>query len=137
VVGSLYPREIDWPANVFMRWHLDPPDHPAFYSANRLTLSVTREAMRAWGYTPSGRLFEAASCGTPVVTDRWPGLDEFFEPGKEILVADAAEDVQAALDLSEAEVRQIGLAARERTLSQHTGACRARDLLRACEAARC
>jgi spore maturation protein CgeB len=137
VVGSLYPREIDWPANVFMRWHLDPPDHPAFYSANRLTLSVTRQAMRTWGYTPSGRLFEAASCGTPVVTDRWPGLDDFFEPGREILVADKPEDVQAALDLSDAEVRTIGQAARERTLSQHTGACRARDLLRACEAARC
>ena len=94
VVGSLYPPDIDWPGNVRTQWHLDPHEHPAFYSANRLTLSVTRQAMRQWGYTPSGRLFEAASCGTPVLTDSWPGLETFFEPGSEILVADDATEVE-------------------------------------------
>ena len=88
--------------------------------------------MRTWGYTPSGRLFEAASCGTPVLTDRFPGLEKFFSPGVEILVADVAADVQAALELSTAELRQIGAAARERTLAQHTGANRARELVAAC-----
>jgi spore maturation protein CgeB len=137
VVGSLYPDDIGWPANVKRCAHLDPEDHPAFYSANRLTLSVTRKAMREWGYTPSGRLFEAASCGTPVLTDRFPGVDEFFAPDEEILVADSTDDVRAALELSDAGLRRIGAAARERTLMQHTGANRAHELVGACEAAAC
>ena len=137
VVGSMYPSEIAWPPNVSTRWHLDPHEHPAFYSANRLTLSITRQAMLAWGYTPSGRLFEAASCGTPVLTDRWPGISDFFEPGTEILVADNANDASAALELGDRELAQIGAAARERTLTQHTGAVRARELVEACEVAAC
>jgi spore maturation protein CgeB len=135
VVGSLYPTDINWPTNVQMRWHLDPEQHAAFYSANRVTLSITRQAMREWGYTPSGRLFEAGSCGTPVLTDRFPGVEEFFAPGEEILVVDASSQVQAVLDLTDAELRRIGAAARERTLAQHTGANRARELISACEAA--
>lgn len=137
VVGSLYPPELEWPANVAMRWHLDPAEHPAFYSANRLTLSVTRQAMLEWGYTPSGRLFEATCCGTPVLTDRFPGVAEFFAPGGEILVADSPQDVEAALALSDAEVQRIGEAARARTLAHHTGAARASELIAACEAAAC
>jgi spore maturation protein CgeB len=135
VVGSLYPEELAWPPNVETRWHLDPWDHPAFYSANRVTLSITRQAMLESGYTPSGRLFEAASCGTPVITDRFEGLDEFFEPGREILVADDADDIRAALELGDAELRCIGQRARERTLQQHTGGNRARELVEMCEAA--
>jgi spore maturation protein CgeB len=137
VIGSLYPGTISWPTNVELRWHLDPEDHAAFYSANRLTLSITRQAMRQWGYTPSGRLFEAASCGTPVLTDRFPGVEEFFAPGAEILVAETASDVQAALDLSDAELDRIGTAARERTLAHHTATSRASQLLAACEAVAC
>ena len=135
LAGSLYPSEIDWPANVGRRLHLDPAQHPAFYSANRLTLNVTRRAMRAWGYTPSGRLFEAAACGAPIVTDRWPGLDAFFEPEAEIVVADSPEQVMHALEADDAQVRRISAAARERTLAQHTGATRAAELVAACEAA--
>lgn len=137
VVGSLYPNDIDWPTNVQMRWHLDPAAHAAFYSGNRATLSITRQAMRDWGFTPSGRLFEAASCGTPVLTDPFPGVEEFFEPDAEIVVVDSSSDVHAALDLTDAELRRIGAAARERTLAQHTGANRARELVSACETAAC
>jgi spore maturation protein CgeB len=137
VVGSLYPDEVRWPANVAVRPHLDPAEHPAFYSANRLTLSVSRQAMRVWGYTPSGRLFEAASCGTPVLTDPFPGVEDFFEPGQEILVADETHETESALDLCDSELARIGAAARERTLAQHTGDCRARQLVDACEAAAC
>ena len=137
VVGSLYPREIAWPTNVHLRWHLDPAEHAAFYSANRISLSITRQAMLDWGYTPSGRLFEAASCGTPVLTDRFPGVDEFFSPGLEILVADGPSDVHAALNLPDSELRRIGAAARQRTLEQHTGANRARELVAACEKVAC
>jgi spore maturation protein CgeB len=137
VVGSLYPDDVRWPANVAVHRHLDPADHPAFYAANRLTLSVSRRAMRDWGYSPSGRLFEAGSCGTPVLTDPFPGVQEFFEPGKEILVADHTHEAEAALDLCDAELARIGAAARERTLAQHTGDRRARELVAACEAAAC
>jgi spore maturation protein CgeB len=135
VVGSLYPAEVEWPANVMTHPHLDPSEHPAFYAASRLTLSVTRQAMRAWGHTPSGRLFEAAACGRPVLSDPFPGVEQFFEPGEEILVAEETADAEAALDLSDAELARIGTAARERTLAQHTGAHRARQLVEACEAA--
>jgi spore maturation protein CgeB len=93
--------------------------------------------MRNWGYTPSGRLFEAACCGTPVLTDHFPGVEEFFTPGVEIFVADAADDVHAVLDLSDAELRRVGAAARARTLAQHSATSRARELVSACEAIRC
>jgi spore maturation protein CgeB len=134
VIGSLYPAEIDWPPNVARRWHLDPADHPAFYSASRLTLNVTRQSMARHGFAPSGRLFEAASCGTPILSDWWPGLDAFFVPGEEILIAQSTEDALAALDLSDVELRKIADAARERTLQHHTGRSRARELLAACDA---
>jgi spore maturation protein CgeB len=137
VVGSLYPREIHWPTNVHLRWHLDPQEHAAFYSGNRITLSISRQAMLNWGYTPSGRLFEAASCGTPVLTDRFPGVEDFFSPGLEILVADGPSDVTAALNLPDSELRRIGAAARQRTLEQHTGANRAREFVMACEMVAC
>jgi spore maturation protein CgeB len=135
VAGSLYPSDLCWPPNVDRCAHLEPPLHPAFYSANRLTLNVTREAMREWGYTPSGRLFEAAACGVPLVTDPWPGLADFFEPEREIIVACTPEHVLAALDLDDAQLGRLSAAARERTLSQHTGAARAQELVAACEAA--
>jgi len=135
VVGSLYPASVEWPANVMTHPHLDPSEHPAFYAASRLTLSVTRQPMRDWGYTASGRLFEAGSCGRPVLTDPFPGVEQFFEPGKEILVADQTAQAEAALELSDSELARIGTAARERTLAQHTGAHRARQLVEACEAA--
>jgi spore maturation protein CgeB len=137
VVGSLYPPEIAWPSNVATHQHLEPPLHPAFYSANRLTLSVTRQAMREWGYTPSGRLFEAAACGTPILSDPWPGIEKFFEPGSEILVAETSEQADAALQRNDAELQRIGNAARERTLASHTGTVRAQDLIAACEVAAC
>lgn len=137
VVGSLYPAELEWPPNVCRMEHLEPPRHPAFFSANRLTVSVSRKAMLDWGYTPSGRLFEATACGTPLLTDRFPGLQDFFEPGAEVLVADTSEDALAAVQLSDAELAHIGQAGRERTLAEHTGAARARQLVAACEAVAC
>ncbi len=137
LAGSLFPQEMQWPRNVVRMEHLEPARHPAFYSANRLTLSVSRRAMLDWGYTPSGRLFEATSCGTPVVTDPFPGLEAFFTPGEEILVADTTEDALAVLDLSDAELARIAAAGRQRTLAEHTGDCRARQLVSVCEAVAC
>jgi len=90
--------------------------------------------MAEMGYCPSGRLFEAAACETPVVSDHWEGLEEFFEPGREILIAAQAGDVVDALALATDELRRIGSAARERVLDEHTSDHRSRELIRLLEA---
>ena len=127
--GSLYPEDFPWRENVWFVHHVPPPSHPAFYCSSRLTLSVTRAAMLEMGYCPSGRLFEAAACETPIVTDGWEGMEEFFEPGREILVASSASDVIEALGLSSAELHRIGQAARERVLAEHTAEQRSQQLV--------
>ncbi len=127
--GTQYPADFGWRPNVWFVQHVAPAEHPAFYGASRLTLNVTRRAMAAMGWCPSGRLFEAAACGTPVVSDVWPGLERFFQPGDELLVARGREDVLAALDAGDEELRRVAARARERTLAEHTAAHRARELL--------
>ena len=126
--GSQYPADFPWTSNIFYVSHMPPPAHPAFYCSSLLTLNVTRGAMADMGYCPSGRLFEAAACGTPIVSDAWEGLDTFFEPGQEILIAGNTEEVLGAIDLPRSRLLQIADAARERTLAQHTAARRVRDL---------
>ncbi|NLD42682.1 MAG: glycosyltransferase [Chloroflexi bacterium] len=129
VAGSQYPEEIAWPPAVERIAHLAPEEHPAFYCAQRYTLNVTRADMRRAGYSPSVRLFEAAACGTPVISDRWPGLETFFRPWREILVVDGPGDVLALLrDLPEAERGALAERARQRVLAEHTAAARARQL---------
>jgi spore maturation protein CgeB len=127
--GSGYPQDFPWTDNIFFVRHLPPPDHPRFYSSSRMTLNVTRADMAAMGYCPSGRLFEAAACGCPVLSDWWEGLDSFFAPGSEVLIAHSTEDATAALDLSDAEMAQLARSARERVLAEHTSEHRARDLI--------
>jgi spore maturation protein CgeB len=109
--------------------HLPPSDHPDFFASSRLTLNVTREAMAAMGWCPSGRLFEAAACGVPILTDLWDGLGDFFEPGREILVARSTEEALAALDLPDEKLARIARAARERVLAEHSSAARAAELV--------
>ena len=133
--GAQYPDDFPWDKNVWFVEHVPPPEHPAFYSSSRATLNVTRSAMANFGYCPSGRLFEAAACETPVVSDSWEGLDNFFEPGREILVASSADDVVNAIELEERELRQIGKAARERVLGAHTADHRSREFVELVEAA--
>ncbi len=129
VAGPLYPPEIDWPANVARIEHLPPERHRDFYNDQRYTLNLTRADMARVGYAPSVRLFEAAACGVPIVSDNWPGLDTFFEIGREILVAEDPDDVSRVLrDLSEDERVRTGAAARERVLRRHTAAHRGREL---------
>jgi spore maturation protein CgeB len=131
VAGAQFPEDIIWPANVSHTVHLSPREHRAFYNAQRFTLSVTRADMIAAGYSPSVRLFEAAACATPVITDPWPGLEEFFRPGTEILVAETTTDVlRLVREMPEAERLAIGQAARTRALDVHTGAHRAAVLER-------
>lgn len=126
--GAQYPQQFPWTPNIFFVQHLPPSEHPAFFSSSRLTLNVTRETMRAMGWCPSGRLFEASACGTPVLSDNWEGLDEFFTPGEEILIAESTAEAHAALDLTDAELSNIAKAARERTLHDHSAARRAQQL---------
>jgi spore maturation protein CgeB len=133
--GAQYPADFPWTANIRFVRHMPPSEHPAFFCSCRLTLSVTRRAMLENGYCPSGRLFEAAACGTPVVSDWWAGLETFLAPGREILVARHAQDVSAALDLPDAQLRRIAADAKERVLAEHTSERRAAQLERLLEEA--
>jgi len=126
--GAQYPQEFPWAQNIFFARHVAPAEHPAFYCSSRLTLNVTRAAMAEMGYCPSGRLFEAASCGAPVVSDWWEGLDEFFEPDREILIARTTQDVVDALQIAPERLASIARNARERTMAEHTADHRAAEL---------
>jgi spore maturation protein CgeB len=85
------------------------------------------------GCCPSGRLFEAAACGVPLLSDRWPGIEDFYQPGEEILLVAGAADTLAALALPDAELRRMAARARERTLELHTADRRAVELEQAIE----
>lgn len=129
VAGAQYPDTIVWPENVHRIAHLAPAEHPEFYSAQRFTLNITRDNMRALGFSPSVRLFEAAACGVPIISDSWPGLDTVFAPDREILIAQNTEDVLRILrGTTPAKRNAIAAAARQRVLSEHTAAHRAKEL---------
>jgi spore maturation protein CgeB len=129
VAGPQYPAELVWPFNVERIEHVAPADHQAFYCQQRFTLNVTRADMVAAGHSPSVRLFEAAACGVPIISDHWPGLEEIFVPGREILVARSAEDTLRALTaVGEDEARRIGARARRCVLARHTAEHRAEEL---------
>ncbi|MGE5084306.1 MAG: glycosyltransferase [Acidobacteriota bacterium] len=126
VAGSQYPSKLRWPKNVRAIRHLSPRWHPHFYSSSRLTLNLTRQGMVEWGYSPSVRLFEAAGCGCPIISDPWPGLDSIFSVGEEVLVAERSQDVIRAVEQTDdAQLRQMGARARERVLEEHSSARRA------------
>lgn len=131
--GAQYPQEFPWTANIFFARHLPPEDHPAFFCSGRLTLNVTRAAMAAMGHCPSGRLFEAAACGTAILSDDWPGLESFFTPAEDILVARSTDEALAALDLDPAAVARIARRGRERVLAEHTSRHRVLDFEAAVE----
>ncbi len=134
--GAQYPQDFPWSKNIYFVRHLPPAEHPAFFASSRLTLNVTRRAMVEMGWCPSGRLFEAAACGVPILSDRWDGLAEFFAPDEEILLADDTAEVLGAMQLSDGELRNISRRARERVLSQHSSAQRAAELIALLEHAR-
>jgi spore maturation protein CgeB len=130
VAGPSYPGTVSWPDNVQRIEHLPPAAHAEFYAGQRYTLNLTRADMRRAGYSPSVRLFEAAACGIPVISDEWPGLESFLMPGREILTAGSAAEVLYHLRrLPEERRLAIGHAARARVLAEHTAACRARTLI--------
>jgi len=135
LAGSMYPWTWQWPENVKRFEHVSPSDHAALYSSARLTLNITRTEMARWGYCPSGRFFEAAACGTPIVTDWFEGLDHFFDCQRELMVVSTAEHVMHALSLPDSELQEMAAMARQRTLEEHSGDQRARELILAIEQA--
>jgi spore maturation protein CgeB len=129
VAGPLYPTELSWPANLERIEHLGPHRHGWFYSRQRFTLNITRADMIRMGYSPSVRLFEAAACGTPIISDWWPGLNTIFVPGQHLLVAESDSDVLSYLhDFPDDARRQLATRARWHVLAHHTAAHRAQAL---------
>ncbi len=128
VAGPQYPAAGSWPENVRHIDHVPPGRHASFYASSLWQLNLTRADMKRAGWSPSVRLFEAAACGAPMLSDRWEGLDELFAPGREILLPDGPDDVLSALDMHPDDRRAIGLAARERVLAEHTKERRAEQL---------
>lgn len=129
VTGPQYPDTIVWPANVTRTMHLSPDKHRAFYCHQKFTLNITRADMIAMGYAPSVRLFEAAACGVPIISDYWEGLGDFFGIGTEILVSRSPEDTLTILqEMPDAARNAIAAAARAKVLAAHTSAHRAAEL---------
>ena len=134
VAGPQYPKTVHWPKNVRRISHLNPRWHPHFYSSSRFTLNVTRRDMVMAGYSPSVRLFESAACGAAIISDNWPGLDTFFEPGAEILLPSGSDDVVNYLrHVTEQQARAIGGAAQSRVMAEHTSEIRASEFESAIE----
>jgi spore maturation protein CgeB len=129
VAGPQYPEDVAWPGNVRHLHHLPPDRHPAFYSSAAWQLNATRADMVAAGWSPSVRLFEAAACGAAMISDRWPGIDRFFSPGREILLPESTDEVVAILRGTHPDDRRaIGEAARARVIAEHTAEHRAEEL---------
>lgn len=135
LAGSMYPDDWIWPSNVKRFDHVEPTRHAALYSSSRATLNLTRQEMAESGFCPSGRFFEAAACSAPILTDWWEGLDAFFDLEEELCVVRCAEDVLSYLNAAESELRAKAERARSRTLAEHTGDCRAEELLTYCNEA--
>ena len=129
VAGSKYPDGFGWPDNLDRIEHIPPDEHAPFYSAQRFTLNITRADMRSLGFSPSVRLFEAAACGAPIISDRWPGIETVFAPTSEILIADSAcEVVEILSGMSDEQRLGIAERARQRVLRDHAPEQRARQL---------
>ena len=130
VAGPQYPASISWAKNVERIEHLPPAAHRSFYNQQRFTMNITRQDMIKAGYSPSVRLFEAAACGTPIISDYWDGIDSIFEINREILISSSAEDTHYYLTrINEVERKAIGERARNKVLSFHTAGHRAEELL--------
>jgi spore maturation protein CgeB len=125
VAGPMYPASVTWPDNVNHVFHLEPKYHPALYSSSDFVLNVTRREMIRAGYSPSVRLFEAAACGGTIVSDSWPGLDQFFTPGEEILLPAGADDIVHWIQSG--ATPEVGLRAQQRVLAEHSSATRAQQ----------
>jgi spore maturation protein CgeB len=129
IAGPQYPDTVRWPANVTHLAHVPPSRHPAFYSSSAWQLNASRAEMVAAGWSPSVRLFEAGACAAPVISDRWPGIEELFSPGVEILLPSTTQEaVEILTSTHPADREALGAAFRTRVLRDHTSQRRAREL---------
>jgi spore maturation protein CgeB len=109
------------PPNVRYVGHVFTPDHNAFNCTPKAVLNVNRESMARYGFSPPTRVFEAAGAGACLITDAWKGIDQFFMPGTEVLVASSGEEVARYVsELTRDHARKIGESARRRVLTEHT-----------------
>lgn len=117
------------PANVRHIGHVFTTDHNAFNCTPLAVLNIARDSMADIGFSPATRVFEAAGAGACLITDAWEGIEQFLEPGHEVLVARDGQDVAEQLrSLTPERARQIGEAALRRVLSQHTYAHRGAEV---------
>jgi spore maturation protein CgeB len=129
VAGPQYPEDIQWPSNVNRIEHLPPSEHRHFYNQQKFTMNITRADMIKSGYSPSVRLFEAAACATPIISDYWDGIESIFDIGSEILISKSSEETISYLTtISNEEVNAMGERARVKVLKEHTAAHRAIEL---------
>lgn len=129
VAGPQYPESLVWPANVRHLPHVEPARHAAFYSSPDWQLNATRADMVAAGWSPSVRLFEAGACGAAIISDRWPGIEQFFEPGAEIALPGSTEEVRQLITDTHADDRRaMGAALRRRIVAEHSAERRAEQL---------
>ncbi|ASY66064.1 hypothetical protein SJ05684_b50820 (plasmid) [Sinorhizobium sojae CCBAU 05684] len=134
VAGPSYPSDIRWPENVERIEHLPPSEHAEFYSRQRFTLNITRDDMIAAGWSPSVRLFEAAACSTPLISDWWQGIESFFPPDEALVIARRSSDVVRALkELDDRQREAIADAAYKRVAGAHSAEVRARTFIDAIE----
>lgn len=135
VAGPQFPPGLEWPDNVERIDHVAPHEHASFYSRQRFTLNLTRSDMVKAGWSPSVRLFEAAACRVPVISDSWRGLDGLLPENEAIVIAHDANDVISALTgLSQIRRDRIARKAADIVLTQHTGWARAGELVEALQA---
>src|SRR5262249_3716081 len=121
--GKPVPKNVRWVGHVGTR------DHNRVNCSARMVLNINRDSMASVGFSPPTRIFEAAGAGACVVTDRWRGIEDFFEPGREILVAaSAGEIVNYLRTVSAATAQGIGARSRQRALRDHTYQLRARQV---------
>lgn len=125
--GKAMPQNVRWLDHVYTR------DHNAFNATPLAVINISRESMARYGFSPATRVFEAAGAAACIITDKWEGIEMFFEPHKEILVAANAEEVAEHLRFSAHRAAAIGQAAYRRALAQHTYAHRALEVEQALE----
>lgn len=129
VAGPQYPIDIIWPQNIERIQHLPPSEHADFYNSQIFTLNITRADMVKAGFSPSVRLFEAAACAVPIISDYWNGIETILKPDEEILIAHTSEDVIKYLNnLSDDERIKIGENAQMNVMENHTAEKRAIQL---------
>jgi spore maturation protein CgeB len=117
------------PRNVRKAGHVGTGDHNAFFSSSLAALNVNRASMARYGFSPPTRIFEAAGAGACLISDAWAGLEQFLEPGEEVLVANNGDEVAELLGkLDRDQAERVARAARKRVLSHHTYVHRARQV---------